>query len=86
VLVVAENLVRGSGVEDGQIGAVLGNGLELIGQSPARSFAPYAHEAIAEGFGHRFGLGFAGVSGQLGRKPFGFRATDVESHINTCRR
>ena len=30
VLVVAENLVRESGVENGQVGAVLRNGLELI--------------------------------------------------------
>ena len=44
-----------------------------------------AREAIAEGLGHRFGLGFAGLSRQLGREPFGFRIADIEGHINTCR-
>jgi len=86
VLVVTENLVRGSGVEDGQVGAVLRNGLELIRQSPASALAPNTRKAIAEGLGHRFGLGFAGLSGQLGREPFGFRIADIEGHINTCRR
>lgn len=41
VLVVTENLVGGSGVEDGQVGTVLRNGLELIRQPPARALAPY---------------------------------------------
>jgi hypothetical protein len=80
VLVVTENLVRRSGVEDGEVGAVLRDGLELIRQSPARTLAPHAREAIAEGLCHRFGLRFAGLSGQLGRKPFGFRIADIESH------
>src|SRR5688572_318823 len=78
VLVIAENLVRGSGVEDGQVGAVLRNGLELISQSPTRALAPNARKAIAERLGHRFGLGFAGLSAQLGREPLGFCIADVE--------
>ena len=47
VLVVAENLVRGSGVEDGEVRAVLRDGFELIRESPARTLAPHAGEAIA---------------------------------------
>ena len=63
VLVVAENLVRGSGVEDGQAGAVLGDGLEFVRQSSASALAPHARQAIAQGLGHGFDLGFAGLSG-----------------------
>ena len=85
VLVVTENLVRGSGVEDGEVGAVLRNGLELIRQSPARALAPHARQAIAERLGHRFRLGFAGLSSQLGREPLGFCIADIEGHISTCR-
>ena len=85
VLVVAENLVRRSGVEDGQVGAVLGDGLEIIRQAPSRALASNTREAIAQGLGHRFGLRFAGLSGQLGRQSFGFCVADVEGHISTCR-
>jgi hypothetical protein len=85
VLVVAENLVRRSGVEDGQLGAVLRNGLELIGQSSARALAADTRQAIAERLGHRFGFGFAGLSGQLGCEPLGFCIADVQGHISTCR-
>ena len=77
VLVVAENLVRGSGVENGQVGAMLRDGLEFIRQSAARPLPPHAREAIAESFGHRFGLGFAGLSGQLSRQPFRFCASNI---------
>jgi hypothetical protein len=86
VLVVPENLVCRAGVEDGKVGAVLRDGLELIRQSTAGTLAPHAREAITEGPGDRFGLGFASLSGQFCREPFGFCATDVEGHINTCRR
>ena len=86
VLVVAENLVRGSGVENRQVGAVLRDGLEFIRQPAARPLTSHAREAIAESLGHRFRLGFTGLSGQLGCKPFGFCTADVEGHINTCRR
>jgi hypothetical protein len=86
VLVVAEYLVRRSGVEDGQIGAVLRNGLELIRKSSPRAFAPHSREAITEYLGHRFGLGFASLPGQFGSEPFGFRIANIEGHINTCRR
>jgi hypothetical protein len=85
VLVVTENLVCGSGIEDGEIGAVLGDSLELVRQSPARTLAPHARKAITEGLGYRFGLGFASLSGQLGREPFGFLIANIERHINTCR-
>ena len=47
MLVVAENLVRGSGVKDRQIGAVFRDGLEFIRQPPTRALAPYARKAIA---------------------------------------
>jgi hypothetical protein len=86
VLVVTENLVRRSGIEDGEVSAVLRNGLELVRQPPARALAPHAGEAIAEGLRNCFGLGFAGLSGQLGREAFRFGATDVQGHVNTCRR
>ncbi len=79
MLVVSENLVGGSGIEYGEVGAVLRNGLELIRRSAARALASYAREAIAESLGHRFGLGFAGLLGQLGREPFGFRATTLSN-------
>ena len=85
VLVVAENLVCGSGVEDGQLGAVLRNSLELIGQSSPRALAADTRQAIAERLGHRFGLGFASLSGQLGCEPLRFCVAYVEGHISTCR-
>jgi hypothetical protein len=59
--------------------------LELIRQSPASALAPDPREAIAEGFGHHFGLGFAGCRANSPRA-FGFCMADAEGHINTCRR
>jgi len=85
VFVETEYLVGGSGVEDREVGAVLGDGLELIRQPPARARAAHAREAIAEGLGHRFSLGFAGLPGQFGREPFGFCIADIQGHINMCR-
>ncbi len=85
MFVVPENLVRRPGVEDGQVGAVLRDGLELIRQASTGPLAPHAREAIVERFGHGFGLGFAGLSGQLGREPFRFRIAYIQGHINTCR-
>ena len=45
MLVVTKNLVRGPGIEDGEIGAVLRNGLELVCQAPARTLASDSREA-----------------------------------------
>jgi hypothetical protein len=72
VLVVAENLVSGPRVEDREVGAVLGDRLEFVRQSPPRALASHSRQAIAERFGHSFGLRFPGLPGQFCGQPFGF--------------
>jgi hypothetical protein len=57
-----------------------GDFIQLVGQTPSRTFAAQAIEAVAQGLSNGLRLRFPGQLGKLGRKHFHLRTMKGFSH------
>ena len=80
MLVVADDLVGGSWVEDGELGDLVGQPFEALGDAVCLSSPLLPGETFAQRDEDRLGEALAGGRGEASGQPVCFVALDAERH------
>jgi hypothetical protein len=78
VIVVADNVIRRTGVKDRERRALFADRIKFVGKRPTLAGPFHSLESIADRFGHRLSLRLAGQTRQLSCERLGLCTSDVE--------
>jgi hypothetical protein len=77
MIVVTEDLVGSTGVQDRILGAPFADGAEFVTHAQASGFAALADQPLAKSVDNGVGERFAGGCGEFARQVVGFRMFDA---------
>src|SRR6185437_12663158 len=81
VLVVSEDFVGASAIEDGKAGAMIRDFPHVVHKAALCSFATYTKQSIPKRLCDRLGLRFAGLPGKFRRQLLSLGITNIECHV-----